>query len=89
MHNFGTVIQQLKTQKGLKATRKGWNGKDMFIYLVAGSEFPVSRAPLNEFYEEGTVVTYRPHLDMKYADGTCGVWLASQSDMLEEDWFFV
>lgn len=89
MHDFSTVLRRLKTEKGLKATREGWNGKDMFIFLVDGSVFQVSRAPLNEFYEDGTVVTYRPHLDMKYADGTIGVWLASQSDMLMEDWVFV
>jgi len=57
--------------------------------LVDGSKFEVNRAPLNKFFDEGTEVEYRPHLDMRAADGTIGVWLASQSDILAEDWFVV
>ncbi|TFH43026.1 MAG: DUF2829 domain-containing protein [Lysobacterales bacterium] len=85
--DFGMALNWLRL--GRKLTRKGWNGKGMFVYLVAGSQFEVNRPPLLGIYPEGTSISYRPHLDMKYADGTCGVWLASQSDMLEEDWMLV
>lgn len=85
--NFGRAIYLLKD--GRRVAREGWNGKDMFIFLVDGSEFEVNRAPLNKFYSEGTKVTYRPHIDMKAVDGTIGVWLASQTDMLADDWFVV
>lgn len=84
---FGEAVAAMK--EGEKVTRQGWNGKDMFIFLVDGSEFEVNRAPLNKFYEEGTKVTYRPHIDMKAADGTIGVWLASQTDILTDDWVIV
>jgi len=83
-HNFGWALAQL--QKGLRVARAGWNGKNMFVFLVAGSTFKVDRAPLDKFYPEGTEVTYRPHLDMRAADGTIGVWLASQTDLLADDW---
>lgn len=84
---FGEALEALKN--GEKAARRGWNGKGMFVYLVGGSQFQVNRAPLLGIYPEGTDITYRPHLDMKYADGTCGVWSATNSDVLADDWFLV
>ena len=58
----------------------------MFAYMVDGSKFTVNRPPLNAIYPVGTEVTYRPHLDLKAADGTCGVWSISNNDALAEDW---
>lgn len=84
--NFSEALDKLKM--GERMTRVGWNGKGMFVYLVEGSEFDVNRPPLLGIYPEGHHIVYRPHLDMKYADGTCGVWLASQSDILAEDWVY-
>jgi hypothetical protein len=74
---------------GHKITRAGWNGKGMFVYYVEGSTFKVNRPPLLGIYKKGTTIKYRPHLDMKYADGSCGVWVASHSDMIECDWMLV
>lgn len=82
--NFGHALELLHEDQRL--TRRGWNGKGMFIYLVDGSKFLVSRAPLDKFHEIGEPVDYRPHIDMKYADGTCGVWTATMSDILANDW---
>lgn len=74
---------------GMKAARKGWNGKGMFIFLVPGSTFQVNRAPLLGIYPEGTTINYRGHIDMKTADGTIVPWVASQTDILAEDWELV
>lgn len=82
--NFSEALDLIK--QGKKLTRQNWNGKGMFAYLVAGSEFEVNRAPLNAIYEIGTKVKYRPHIDLKAADGTCGVWSISNNDALAEDW---
>ena len=82
--NYGKALTQLKL--GKRMLRKGWNGKDMFIFLVPGSTFKVNRPPLLGIYEEGKEVTYLPHIDMKTADDTIVPWLASQSDMLADDW---
>ena len=84
---FGLAIEAMR--KGLKVTRSGWNGKDMFLFLVSGSRFKVNRAPLNTIYPEGTEITYCPHIDMKTADGSIVPWLASQTDMLAQDWEIV
>ena len=71
---------------GSKIARAGWNGKGMFIYLVPGSRFEVNRPPLLGIYPEGTIIDYLPHLDMKTAGGSCVPWLASQTDLLADDW---
>lgn len=82
--NFGEALELIK--QGKKLQRAGWNGKDMFVYLVHGSEFEVNRAPLNVVFQMGVKVKYRPHIDLKAADGTCGVWSPNNTDVLAEDW---
>lgn len=82
--NFSGALNHLKN--GEKLCRNGWNGKGMHVYLVNGSTFTVNRKPLIDMYPEGTVVDYRPHLDMRCADGTLAVWTVSQLDVLAEDW---
>lgn len=84
--DFGIAVQGLKD--GKRVLRKGWNGKDMFLFLVPGSRFEVNRPPLLGIYPEGTVINYQPHIDMKTAQGTVVPWLASQSDVLATDWEF-
>ena len=82
--NFGDALILLKS--GQKVARLGWNGKGMFLFLVPGSTFKVSRAPLLGIYPEGTEINYCPHIDMKTADGKVVPWLCSQTDALAEDW---
>ena len=81
---FGIALEKL--QQGKKVARLGWNGKDMFIYLVSGSQFKVTKPPLSNFYPEGTEITYQPHIDMKAANGTIFSWTAAMPDLLESDW---
>ena len=85
--NFGSALQALKN--GQKVAREGWNGKGMFLFLVPGSVFKVNRAPLLGIYPEGTEISYRPHIDMKTVDGEIVPWVASQTDVLAEDWCVV
>ena len=85
--SFGLAIDAMKL--GLLVARKGWNGKDMFIFLVPGSVFKVNRAPLLGIFEKGHEVKYQDHIDMKTAIGTVVPWLASQSDMLATDWCII
>lgn len=85
--NFGYALQALKD--GEKVARSGWNGKGMFLFLVPGSRFKVNRPPLLGIYPEGTEVSYHAHIDMKTAQDTVVPWLASQTDVLAEDWHIV
>ena len=84
---FGLAVEALKL--GKKVSRAGWNGKGMFLFLVAGSTFKVNRAPLLGIYPEGTEINYCPHIDMRTADGKIVPWLASQTDVLADDWTIV
>lgn len=85
--DFGWALEMLRS--GKKVMREGWNGKGMFIFLVPGSIFKVNRAPLLGIYPEGTEINYCPHIDMKTADGKVVPWLASQTDILAEDYRIV
>lgn len=81
---FSRALEWIK--KGYRCAREGWNGKDMFVFLVPGSTFQVNRPPLLGIYPEGTEINYHPHIDMRNADGVIVPWLASQGDVLAEDW---
>ena len=91
---IGSAIELLK--QGFKVARKGWNGKGMFIYLSKGYSIPVEDVcnnSLREYFYKTTedgIVHINSHIDMKAADGTIVIgWLASQTDMLAEDWVVV
>lgn len=87
---FGEAIEILK--KGGRVARAGWNGKNMWLALTAGSVISKSEARSGaalKYAETGEVdlITIGSHIDMKSADGSIVVgWLASQTDMLAEDW---
>lgn len=82
--DFSEALELVR--RGYTAAREGWNGKGMFIFLVPGSTFQVSRAPLLGLYPEGTTIAYHAHIDMRTADGTIVPWIASQTDLLSDDW---
>lgn len=85
--DFGMALAALKA--GSRVSRAGWNGAGMFLFLVPGSRFVVNRPPLLGIYEEGTVVDYHAHIDMRTAQGYVVPWLASQVDMLADDWVVI
>lgn len=75
--NFGHAIEMMKL--GKKVARSGWNGKGMWVripspYIVSGIE---------------GIQTSNSFIEMKTADGFFTPWLASQTDMLAEDWLVV
>ncbi|MEN2425938.1 DUF2829 domain-containing protein [Chromobacterium vaccinii] len=84
---FGLAVEAMKA--GQRVARAGWNGKGMFVYLVQGSTFAVNRAPLLGIYPAGTEITYRPHMDLRTADGSISTWAPSGSDALAEDWYIL
>ena len=82
--DFSDALRLVKA--GKKVAREGWNGKGMFIFLVAGSRFKVNRPPLLGIYPEGTEIDYHGHVDLRSATGQIVPWNPSQTDMLAEDW---
>ena len=92
--NFGQAIEALKS--GGKVARDGWNGKGMFLVYVPGTPDCPLRAgtPYAAALCDGgtgqTHVSINPHIDMMTATGEMQPgWLASQTDMLAEDWTVV
>lgn len=84
MFSFGEAIKYVK--RGMKMQRKGWNGKGQYIELAQCISYQTN---------SGEMVNSE-HKDIGNKAiafvGTSGVqmgWLASQADMLAEDWCFV
>lgn len=88
--DFGDAIRAMKA--GAKVARGGWNGKGMFISLSKGTAaLPADQFwnPHNKAFAEanGGTAEVLPTVTMKTADGKILMgWLASQTDMLSEDW---
>ena len=96
------VLVPLKTQGGLgladainamkagqRVCRAGWNGKGMYLFLNPGSNIQVSEGrPLANGIAVGTDVEMLPYIMMKVAgqDVKCIPWLASQGDLLADDY---
>ena len=75
--------------EGNKAYRKGWDGKNMFIYLERGSVIPKSKINNDtlRFSLTDKEVTINPHIDLKNSKGELQVgWSPSQEDLLADDW---
>ncbi|HFK1403119.1 TPA: DUF2829 domain-containing protein [Bacillus cereus] len=81
--DFGSALELLK--QGERVAREGWNGKDMFLYLIKGNELSKGlKYGYGEYVGEPSFVDT---IAMKTAQNTIVVgWLASQSDMLANDW---
>ena len=94
---FGNAIKAMK--EGKRVARRGWNGKNMFIFLTRGSrinldEFPPGSQKMLFMKITGSVgldqLVINDHIDMKTADGSITIgWDASYVDMLSDDWFIV
>lgn len=105
---FGQALESLK--RGQLVTRKGWNGKGMFIFMRPADELHVGFVAkdikslpqkVKDYYyqdcvdengkpiqlEKDDTVKFTAYICMKAADGSIvNGWLASQTDMLANDW---
>lgn len=88
--DFGWALRLLK--QGKRVAREGWNGKGMWLALSPGArKLPSEQfwAGQNRIYAEslGGSAAVLPCITMKTATGEILMgWLASQSDMLADDW---
>lgn len=83
--DFSMALTALKS--GKRVRRSGWNGKGMWLILVPGTPGASLREG-SPYYAAGLrTVDIAPHIDMFTAQGTMQPgWLASQTDMLADDW---
>ena len=73
MFDFGDVVKKMKNRGG-RFARAGWNGKNMYIEL----QKPDAHSKMT-----------LPYIYMKTVQGDLVPWLASQTDMLADDWMEV
>lgn len=91
---FGLAIELLK--QGHRVARKGWNGKNMFLFLLPAGTVPtkaIHDPALREVIERevgGDTFEALGSIRMFTADKKILTgWLASQTDILSEDWEIV
>lgn len=80
--NFGEALKYLK--RGFKVCRKGWNGKGMYLLIVPSEKWAIIEK-IGLGIPKGNLL---PWIGMKKSDGKFVPWLASQTDMLADDWMF-
>ena len=71
--DFGDAVKKMKYRGG-RFTRAGWNGKDMYIML----QTPTRSSKMT-----------LPYIFIRTVQGDLVPWLASQTDMLADDWMEV
>ena len=73
--DFGEALLALKA--GGRIARTGWNGKGMWLRYVGASDYQVGCS---------VPEAQLPWIGLKTADNKMVPWLASQTDVLAEDW---
>jgi len=87
--SFGSAINALKA--GKRVSRAGWNGKGMFLYYIPAASYPAQRNTNQTMVGlfPGDMVPYRDYIAMKTAQNDVVPWVASQTDILANDWCIV
>ena len=67
--DFGNALEALRA--GQRVTRRGWNGRDMYVAL----QTPDAHSNMT-----------LPYIYMRTVTGDLVPWLASQTDLLSSDW---
>lgn len=73
--NFSDALTLLKD--GSRLQRENWNGKNMYIFIIKSWTYTNE---INDNYLN------LPFIAMKTVDNNIIPWLASQSDLLSDDW---
>lgn len=81
--DFSEALKYLK--RGFKLARRNWNAKDQYIYFVD----PLNNSHFEVLEKEEMPGTLYPYLAIKTNYNGIVPWLASQTDLLANDWYFV
>ena len=89
---FGMAIEAMK--QGKKVARAGWNGKGMYVWIMPGSTVKdcktITDPHLKAIDEAEGEIRFLGSVRMRTATGDVLTgWLASQTDMLSDDWVIV
>lgn len=84
MMNFSNGLNALKLNERIR--RSGWNGKGMWLQLVTADCWSMSS---DAIADDSFCLEKSPWIGMRTADNKFVPWLASQTDILAEDWEIV
>ena len=77
--NFSQALILLKG--GARISRQGWNGRGMWLELILSMDYTIHH---HDIADQRNVLL--PWIVMKTADSKFVPWLASQTDILADDW---
>lgn len=91
--NYGQAIEALKI--GKKVSRKGWNGKGMFVFKQIPAEIGLDIIPKmqsvpqdvkDSMIQNNQTLKYTNQMAIVNDEGRVDSWVASSSDTFAEDW---
>ncbi len=82
MMSFGNALEEMKATK--RVARIGWNGKGMWLVLIEAHDYAIFNPNSPALH-----LPLLPWIGMRTADGSFVPWLASQTDLLANDWAIV
>jgi hypothetical protein len=85
--SFSDALTYAKLRNGgIRIAREGWNGKGMYVIYFSPVANGLVELTVLDNDEGGTTLPLRPFLLMKDATNCYVPWLASQTDMIDDDW---
>jgi hypothetical protein len=84
---FSGALLHLKG--GACIARKGWNGQNMFVYMVPANSYLAQTDAAKARFGVGAMVPYNAYLALVGVDGSVSTWAPSVGDTLAEDWMIV
>lgn len=91
--NIGQAISLMK--EGKMVTRKGWNGKGLFVFMQVPSVIEESIVPKmqslpsyvkEELSKRGGSISYSNQMALVDTENRISGWAPSASDAIAEDW---
>jgi len=85
--DFAAALNALKT--GHRITRTGWNGRGMYVAYQPGYPSGIAinaNTAAATGLPQGSIAIFRPYLMFSAVDGSFVPWVASQTDLLADDW---
>ncbi len=83
MNDFGMILRRIQ-EDPVRAARRGWNSKNMFIYYVPGASYPAQTHVARTYL--GPEVPYGAYIALKTSTGQVIPWVPDHPDLLEKDW---
>lgn len=84
---FEFALMNLK--QGEIVCRKGWNGKGMYLFLIGTDSTVTGTGGWTYTNARNDNMGLLPFIAMKTVDDKVVPWLASQTDLLSEDWIVI